>query len=165
MVMKQNIVEVIAYLLEMANSQTIEAADSLSDMMIIQKRLQDAGFSQKIVTRAFDWLKELIEQQYWYAVTKVDNNKKADKTMRIFTSAEEAHINKEIRGFILSLEYASILDMKMREIVISQLMQLNQRIIELPDAKLVVLLVLMSKLNKNIQTIRSYFLATTTLGT
>jgi len=58
------------------------------------------------------------------------------------------------------LEYAGILDTKMREIVISQLMQLNQRLIDLNDAKWVVFLVLMSKANKNAQEMRSFLLAT-----
>ena len=58
------------------------------------------------------------------------------------------------------MEYAGILDTKMREIVISQLMQLNQRLIDLNDAKWVVFLVLMSKANKNAQEMRSFLLAT-----
>jgi uncharacterized protein Smg (DUF494 family) len=60
----------------------------------------------------------------------------------------------------LSLEYTGILDTKMREIVISQLMQLNQQSINLNDAKWVVFLVLISKANKNSQEICSYLLTT-----
>jgi len=161
--MKQSIVEVIVYLLETAVSQAADAVDPLSDQVIIKQRLEDAGFSREVVISTFDWLKELIEQQCWYAATKIDNTIKADKTLRIFDPEEKVRINLEVRNFILSLEYAGILDTKMREIVISQLMQLNHRLIELIDAKWVVLLVLLSKLNRNIQDIRSYFLATATL--
>lgn len=162
--MKQSIVEVIVYLLEIANSQTADVTDPLSDQVVVQQRLEDAGFSRGVVTSAFDWLRELIDQQCWYAVTKIDDNANSNKTMRIFDPVEEARINPEVRSFILSLEYAGVLDTKMREIVIGQLMQLNYRFIELSDAKWVVLLVLMSKLNRNIHEMRSYFLATATLG-
>lgn len=158
--MKQGIVEVIVYLLETSASQTTEVADPLVEQVMIKQRLEDAGFSKEVIIHACDWLKELIEQQCWYAATKRDSDMKVNATLRVFTSEEAARINLEVRNFILSLEYAGILDTKMREIVISQLMQLNHRLLELPDAKWVVLLVLMSKLNKNIQDIRSYFLAT-----
>lgn len=164
--MKHSIVEVIVYLLEIANSQVTKVEDPLSTQGIMQQRLEDAGFSHEVVSDAFDWLRELIEQQCWYAVTRVDNSDsaKSSKTLRIFDPVEKARIKPEVRSFILSLEYAGILDTKMREIVISQLMHLNHRFIELPDAKWVVLLVLMSKLNRNIQEMRSYFLATVVSG-
>ena len=162
--MKYSIVEVIVYLLETANSPVTEVADSLSSQEVMQQRLEDAGFSHKVVSDTFDWLRELIEQQCWYAVTKVDNSANSNKTLRIFDPAEKARIRPEVRGFILSLEYAGILDTQMREIVIGQLMHLNHRFIELTDAKWVVLLVLMSKLNRNIQEMRSYFLATVVSG-
>ncbi len=164
--MKQrSIVEVIAYLMEIASSQAVEAevGDTLSNQLLIERRLEDAGFSKEVVANTFDWLKELIEQQCWYAVTKVDNDAQVNKTLRIFDSVEKTRISQEVRGFILSLEYAGVLDTRMREIVISQLMQLNHWTVELADAKWVVLLVLMSKLNRSIQEMRNYFLATIAL--
>lgn len=162
--MKQSIVEVIVYLLEAAvAAQNNNDVDSLSNEVIVAKRLEDAGFSREVVASAFDWLRELIEQQCWYAATKTNSEVNTTKTMRVFDPEENARINLEARGFILSLEYVGILDTKMREIVISQLMHLNQRSIGLIDAKWVVLLVLLSKLNKNIREIHGYLLVTTTL--
>lgn len=159
--MKQNIVEVIAYLLEVATSHPDAAEDYLaSDHTVIKQKLEDAGFGKEVVANAFDWLKELIEQQCWYASSS-DINTSDMRTMRVFTPDESIRIGIEVRNFILSLEEAGILDTKMREIVINQLMQLNQHKIELLDAKWVVLLVLISRSNKNIEDIRSYLLTAT----
>ncbi len=164
--MKHSIVEVIVYLLEIASSQVTKAEGPCAafDTEFFQQKLEDAGFSQEIVTDTFDWLKELIEQQCWYAGGVVGDSVDGNKTLRIFDPVEKARLNPEVRSFILSLECTGILDTKMREIVISQLMQLNHRFIELTDAKWVILLVLMSKLNRNIQEMRSYFLATVVSG-
>lgn len=151
---QQSIVEVIAYLLETVISQQTKIE---SEPTIVRQKLEEAGFAKETIIRTFDWLKELIEQQCWYAgFPHVDTN----RTLRIFSPEEMYKVSLEIRSFILSLEYAGILDTKMREIVIGQLMQLNQQAINLNDAKWVVFLVLISKANKNSQEIRSYLLTT-----
>jgi len=161
--MKQSIVEVIAYLLEMTATHTFEATGSSTDQDFVQQWLEEAGFSEDTVESAFDWLRELIEQRSWCVSSKFDDACD-NQTFRVFDPEEQAKISKEVRSFILSLEYAGILDTRMREIVISQLMQLNQHLVELIDAKWVVLLVLMSGSNENIDDIRSYLLATTELA-
>ena len=61
--MKQSIVDVIAYLLEIATTQKTDPVDLFSDQGIVGQRLEEAGFSQDTVLKAFDWLQELIEQQ------------------------------------------------------------------------------------------------------
>ena len=162
--MKQSIVEVIVYLMEAATSQAEDIEDSFADQAIVKQKLEEAGFARDVVASTFDWLRELIEQQCWYA-TSLNVNATENKTIRIFNSEESARINLEVRNFILSLEFNGILDTKMREIVITQLMQLNQRLVEITDAKWVVLLVLMSKANRNIHDIRCYLLATMALET
>ena len=162
--MKQSIVEVIVYLMEAATSQAEDIEDSFADQAIVKQKLEEAGFARDVVASTFDWLRELIEQQCWYA-TSLNVNATENKTIRIFNPEESARINLEVRNFILSLEFNGILDTKMREIVITQLMQLNQRLVEITDAKWVVLLVLMSKANRNIHDIRGYLLATMALET
>lgn len=154
---QQNIVDVIVYLLEAVISRQTEV---IFEPTTVRQSLEEAGFAKEAIIRAFDWLKELIEQQCWYAEFPHTDNTDTNRTLRIFTSEEAYKITSEVRGFILSLEYAGILDTKMREIVISQLMQLNQRLINLGDAKWVVFLVLMSKANKNAQEMRSFLLTT-----
>ena len=163
--MKQSIVEVIVYLMEAATSQAEDIEDSFADQAIVKQKLEEAGFARDVVASTFDWLRELIEQQCWYATSLNDVNATENKTIRIFNPEESARINLEVRNFILSLEFNGILDTKMREIVITQLMQLNQRLVEITDAKWVVLLVLMSKANRNIHDIRGYLLATMALET
>lgn len=168
--MKQSIVEVILYLLEMAASQSFDANDCFVEQGSVRQRLEEVGFARDVVTRTFDWLKELIEQQCWYADSfnngadgKVSFDFGTCRTMRVFNLEESARICPDVRNFILSLEFAGILDTKLREIVIVQLMQLQQKVVGLADAKWVVLLVLMSKSNKNAQEMRNYLLATMAL--
>jgi Smg protein len=151
---QQSIVNIIVYLLEAIISQQIESAP---EPAIIKQKLKDAGFSKETIIRTFDWLKELVEQQCWYAEFPHANTR---RTLRIFSAEEAYKITLEVRSFILSLEYVGILDTKTREIVINQLMQLNQRLIDLNDAKWVVFLVLMSKANKNAQEMRNFLLTT-----
>lgn len=157
--MKHSIVEVIAYLLEASALKTVESTD---DNMTIKQELEEAGFAKDVVASAFDWIRDLIEQQDWYAANFGDGAAN-DKTLRIFNPDESIRIGLEVRNFILSLEQVGILDTKMREIAISQLMQLKQSYIDIIDAKWVVLLVIMSKSNRNIDDIRGYLLATMAL--
>jgi Smg protein len=150
---QQSIVDIIVYLLE----EVVSRQSDISEPKIVKQRLEEAGFAKETIGHAFDWLKELIEQQCWYAASSQVN---PNKTLRIFGSEEICKISLETRSFILSLEYAGVLDTKMREIIISQLMQLNQCLVDLVDAKWVVLLVLMSKSNKNLYEMRNYLLTT-----
>lgn len=156
--MKHNIVEVIAYLLEITSVGGI-GENNLADHVIIQQRLEEAGFARDDVAKAFDWLQELSAQQNWYESAQDNQDGGGNKTIRVFSPEESSKISLGARSFILSLEYANVLDTKMREIVISQLMQLNNRSVELIDVKWVVLLVLMSKVNKNTQELRRFLLA------
>ena len=152
---QQGIVDILVYLLETVVSQQTELA---SEPTIVQQKLEEAGFAKETIAHTFDWLKELVEQQCWYETLP---NININKTLRIFSSEENHKIDLETRSFILSLEQAGVLDTNMREIVISQLMQLNQRLVEITDAKWVVLLVLMSKSNKSTHEMRNYLLTTT----
>jgi Smg protein len=152
---QQGIVDVLVYLLESVVSQQTEL---VSEPTLIKQQLEEAGFATETISHTFDWLKELTQQQCWYDNLPKINTK---QTLRIFNTEELHKISLETRSFILSLEHAGVLDTNMREIVISQIMQLNQRLVDLIDAKWVVLLVLMSKSNKSMNEMRNYLLTTT----
>ncbi|EKE00825.1 MAG: hypothetical protein ACD_21C00268G0012 [uncultured bacterium] len=154
MMKQQGIVDILVYLLEAVVSQQI---DIIPEPTSVKQKLEKAGFAKETINYTFDWLKELIEQQYWYeSFPNINTN----KTLHLFSSEEIHKIDAETRGFILSLEYAGVLDTNTREIIINQLMQLNQPTIDLIAAKWVVLLVLMSKTNKSAQEMRDYLLTT-----
>lgn len=146
----QSVVEIIVYLLETITSHQMDAT---SDPALVRQKLEEAGFARETIINTFDWLQELIEQQNWYV------SPNACRTLRIFSLEETYRINLEIRSFILSLEHIGVLDTKMREIVINQLMKLQQPSIDLIDAKWIVFFVLISRSNKNTQNLRSYLLS------
>jgi len=132
--MKQNIIDVLAYLFN-------DIAQKKNPAMLKQRsvltKLQLAGFEIETIYRTFDWLASLAEQNTPGTAT---NN-----SLRIFNPQEISRISREGRGFLLSLDRAGILNAKTREIVINQLMQLDQYKIDLSDIKWATLLVLMSQ--------------------
>jgi Smg protein len=162
--MRDSIVDVIVYMLEIVSAEANKAEEKFPGPEVLEQELENAGFSPEAISNTYDWLRELIEKQRWYAEDKAENNLKRNPTIRIFDPVEMTRLSLEVRSFILSLDYAGILDTKMREIVINQLMKLGDRVVELPDVKWVVLMVLMSKLNKNIDQTHNYFLAMVTSG-
>ena len=156
---KQNILEVIAYLLEAPSLK----GESLLNQTMVKRGLESVGFSKEVVEDTFEWLKSLIEQQCVYVIAKVKAKSSVNKTLRVFSIDEKSKISLEVRSFIFHLEQIDILDTRMREIVIGQLLQLD-KCVSLTDAKWVVLLVLISKLNKDNQEVRNYLLAITAKG-
>jgi Smg protein len=151
---QQGIVDILVYLFEAVVSRQVEV---ISESESAKLKLEKAGFAKESIDYTFDWLRELIEQQSWYENFPHINT---NKTIRLFSSGELHKIDADARGFILSLEYAGVLDTNTREIVINQLMQLNQPSVDLIAVKWVVLLVLMSKTGENAEEMRSYLLTT-----
>jgi Smg protein len=149
-----NIVDVIVYLLENILSKQTEITAEPTE---VRESLEDAGFAKETVLCAFAWLRELIEQQNWYDELSSQN---INKTIRVFSLDEICKIDLETRNFILSLEHMGILDTKLREIVINQLMQLDSQPVDLFDVKWVVFFVLISKSNKNSKQMHNYILST-----
>ncbi len=160
--MKHNIVAIIVHLLEVVMQYTHSGDSPVGDQKAIRNSLEKAGFSRKTIIDAFDWLRELIEQQAWYATYQNENHFTDDHrtTFRIFSGEELVCLDTDVRSFLMALEQSRVLDTKMREVVINQLMQLSDQVVTLEEAKWVVFLVLMSKFNANLNDIRSYFMNT-----
>lgn len=153
--MRQHIIEILSFLFDKASTQQFPLPSNKEAAIT---KLTQAGFDRKVIYQAFEWLANLVRQQHLFPGRFAH-----DQTLRIYSPLEIAKISTEVRSFIFSLEQEKILTTKTREIVLSQLMQLNQSQIELVDAKWVILLVLLSQPNKkSAEELRKFLLETTT---
>ncbi|WP_165309946.1 DUF494 family protein [Vibrio ziniensis] len=115
-----------------------------AELQVDQDELEDellrAGFHQKDIYKALNWLEELAALQQTDAQSKISTS--AATSMRIFTAQEMVRLNIESRGFILFLEQIKVLTPETREMVIDRVMGLETNELELDDLKWIILMVL-----------------------
>jgi len=137
--MKENIFDVLMYLFENYMEDEIEI---LPDSDVIKVELQEAGFEQIEVNKAFDWLESLSSQR---AIKPT-----VSPAFRIFCSQEIAKLDLECRNLIIFLEHSGILNSANREIVIDRAMALDNEEISMEKLKWIVLMVLLSQPDEEI---------------
>ncbi len=139
--MKENVFDVLMYLF---TNYLDEDYELTTDQVSLQKILTIAGFEDKQVQKAFDWLESLairVDEQ-------VSGRKAGIKSHRVFNSMEMAKLGSDCRGLISYLEQADILDACDRELVIDRVMALDSEDIDLYQLKWVILMVLMNQPGK-----------------
>ena len=134
--MKQEVFDILLYLFE---NYIYEDEDLDPDE--IEKELQSAGFNDKTIDKAFDWLDGLS------VAGKGDNTATLahQHAIRIYTQDEMQHLDTESRGFLLFLEQMGVLDDASRETVIDRAMALDSDEMNLEQLKWVVLMVLFNQ--------------------
>jgi Smg protein len=132
--MKENIFDVLMYLFENYMEDEIEM---LPDSEIIKVELQEAGFEQIEVNKAFDWLESLSLQRSIKPTVAT--------AFRIFCTEEQEKLDLECRNLIMFLEHNGILNPANREIVIDRAMALENEEISLEKLKWIVLMILLSQ--------------------
>ena len=136
--MKENVLDVLMYLFENYINDDIELD---TDEESLRVELQEAGFAQIEISKAFDWLEGLAKlQDSPDALTPVNTS-----SVRVFTSEEQEKLDLESRGFLLFLEQTGVLDNQTREMVIDRVMALEADDIDLEQLKWVVLMVLFNQ--------------------
>ncbi|MCB1770466.1 MAG: DUF494 domain-containing protein [Candidatus Competibacteraceae bacterium] len=133
--MKENMLDVLMYLFQSDIDQDIDAEP---DRESIQTELLAAGFPSQEVRQAFDWLDSLVDRQ---SIPLPVN----PGSCRIYIQAEQAWLDVECRGFLLSLEQSGILDSETRERVIDRVMALETEDIDLHQLKWIILMVLLNQ--------------------
>jgi Smg protein len=136
--MKESVLDILIYLFENYFDADLESApepnrDTLKD------ELERAGFSEREIGRALDWLAQL----------SVDPERRgampASRAIRVFDPSEQARLDTDCRGYILYLENIGILNADQRELVIDRLLALDSQQIDIEQVKWVVLMVLFSQ--------------------
>lgn len=133
--MKQNVVDVLMYLFE--NFIGEENLISPESDIVIDK-LEQLGFPQHEILKAFDWLEDLaiIQQE-----TPEDENK--ETSFRVFSELERELLDKECMGFLIFLEHSGILTQVTRELILDRVIALDTQL-EIEQLKWIVMIVLYS---------------------
>jgi Smg protein len=137
--MKENVFDVLIYLFE---NYMDDEAEPTPDPDAIRTELLEAGFPQREVNKAFDWLESLAEQQPIKTTSL--------PAFRVFSSQEMAKLDTECRGLLMFLEQTGILNGASRELVVDRVMALNEETISLENLKWIVLMVLFSQPDEEI---------------
>ncbi len=137
----ENVLDVLLYLFE--NYLEGELEDG-SNHATLKDELTAAGFPQREIEHAFDWLEGLRLQR------ELPLPSPTDGAMRLYAREESGVIPTECQGFLLHLEHLGILSAANRERVIERLMalaakSLDQASIDLDDLKWIVLMVLFNQ--------------------
>ena len=135
MVIKQSVVDVLMFLFERFLGDENETLDERDD---VATRLEEMGFQNYEIDKAFDWLEDLATIQdggHYVPVTQ--------SSIRVFSNEEKAVLNDESLGFLIYLEQAGILTPVTRELILDRVIALDNEL-DTEQLKWIVLIVLHS---------------------
>jgi Smg protein len=135
---KENVLDVLMYLFEYYMDDDNQFNH---DQEFLKAKLMEAGFPRSNISKAFNWLEDLIEQQ----PSEEQAIPQKSLSMRVYSSEECARFNMECRGFLCYLEQMSILDTVSRELVIDRVMALESDEFDIEQLKWVILMVLFNQ--------------------
>jgi Smg protein len=132
--MKETVLDVLMYLFE----SYVESQDEPEpDRRELKRELGRAGFHDREIERALDWLDGLND---------AESSKAPQQTaVRVFDLAEQERLDAASRGYLLQLEQIGILKPVQRELVIDRLLALDHDEIDVEQTKWVVMMVLFSQ--------------------
>jgi Smg protein len=139
--MKETVLDVLMYLFDNYIEQDVELTP---DQESLKVQLRQAGFGDRQVDRAFDWLEGLAIQKEDMETSQL----KETPSLRLFSDIEVEKLDIECRGFLHFLEQAGVLNAFNRELVIDRVMALDADEIDLQQLKWVILMVLFNQPGK-----------------
>lgn len=134
--MKESVLDVLMYLFETYIGDEVEPEP---DRNILRDELERAGFNNRIIEHALEWLDGLDGD------ADDEENAPNHRSIRIFNQREQRRLDIECRGYIIYLEQIGILSTSQRELVLDRIMALGARDIDIEDIKWVVLMVLFTQ--------------------
>jgi Smg protein len=136
--MKESVLDILIYLFENYFDAELSTAPE-PDRDTLKDELERAGFSEREVGRALEWLEQLCADPERAGAIP------PSRSIRVFDAREQTRLDTECRGYILYLENIGILNAAQRELVIDRLLALDARQIDVEQVKWVVLMVLFSQ--------------------
>ena len=133
--MKETVLDVLMYLFESFVDSDDDPEPNRNEL---KEDLERAGFGDRQIERALDWLDALN-------TTEVVRTASQSAAMRIFDSVENERLDARARGYLLRLEQMGILGAAQRELVIDRLLALDNEEIDVEQTKWVVMMVLFSQ--------------------
>lgn len=135
--MKENVLDVLMYLFE----TYVDAEEEPEpDQNVLRDELARAGFADREIDRALDWLDGLAEDQQ-----NLSYSPHSLHGTRIYNEVEQERLDAGCRGFITYLEQIGILSPPQRELLVDRLLALETPDIDVEQIKWVVLMVLFSQ--------------------
>jgi len=134
--MKESVLDILIYLFENYFDAELELAPE-PDRDTLKEELERAGFSEREVGRALEWLEQLCADPQ-----RAGFDQATSRSIRVFDAREQARLDSDCRGYILYLENIGIVSAAQRELVIDRLLALDARQIDIEQVKWVVLMVL-----------------------
>jgi Smg protein len=132
--MKESVLDVLMYLFESYAESNDEPEPNRHEL---KRELGRAGFRDREIERALDWLDGLNGASA--------GNAPQHSAFRVFDPAEQERLDSASRGYLLQLEQIGILKPAHREIVIDRLLALDHDEIDVEQTKWVVMMVLFSQ--------------------
>jgi Smg protein len=133
--MKETVLDVLMYLFETFIDSDDEPEPNRTDL---QKDLELAGFGEREIERALDWLDGLNATQPTGPAPRA-------AAVRVFDAVEQERIDAGARGYLMHLEQIGILQPAQRELAIDRLLALDNDEIDVEQTKWVVMMVLFSQ--------------------
>jgi Smg protein len=140
--MKESVLDILIYLFENYFDAELSVAPE-PDRDTLKEELERAGFSEREVARALEWLEQLADPARAGADSRLDQA--PSRSVRVFDAREQARLDTDCRGYIQYLENIGIVNGGQRELVIDRLLALDARQIDVEQVKWVVLMVLFSQ--------------------
>lgn len=134
--MKETVLDVLMFLFE---SFIDSEDDPEPDRNELRSELEQAGFGDREIDRALDWLDGLNSAE------AVAGDGPRSAAMRVYDAIEQERLDASARGYLLHLEQIGILAPAQRELVIDRLLALDSEEIDIEQIKWVVMMVLFSQ--------------------
>jgi Smg protein len=136
--MKESVLDILIYLFENYFDADLDSAPE-PDRDTLKEELDRAGFSEREINRALEWLDQLSADPQRSGIAPTS------RAIRVFDARELARLDTDCRGYILYLENIGILSAAQRELAIDRLLALDAAQIDIEQVKWVVLMVLFSQ--------------------
>ena len=133
--MKQTVVDVLMYLFENIIGEDIPFDP---DSMLVFDRLEEMGFPQHEILRAFDWLQDLADIEL-SDTTATD----ITSSVRVYSELEMLLLDPECIGFLMYLEQTGLLTATTRELILDRVIALDVEL-DVEQLKWIVMIVLYS---------------------
>lgn len=133
--MNEKLMAVLLHILE--NHLQKPRGQKISEAALLDD-LKEAGFDKEVIFEAFEWLKHIFELNLAEANHCDDDS----GSIRVFAEQECQVLSTDVRGYILFLEHAGILNSVTRERVISRLLANHDASLDLHHVKAITMLVL-----------------------
>jgi Smg protein len=132
--MKENTLDVLFYLFDNFSDYD----DSSQNREVLHGYLENAGFHTGEISKAFDWLESLADEDGTIAHPGTHSS-------RVFSAREKRWLDTQCQGYLMFLCDTDVLSVEMRERVIDRILALKDPDFDLSKLKWVVLMILLNQ--------------------